>query len=256
MKTIVMLVGLSLVFVPDGLSTTNRPLLSPSAQETVVVSGVVTDFLTKAGVARAQLVFEGTEHKQMVLSGNDGNYEAQLPSDDYRISVRRMTYCSSRRAAVHLESDTKFNFILLPCAIEEIGIITDGRYKGEATVEVNPLSFDSLHVPSKAGSGGELLLRFGTKRDGPRFVEYEGAMLKYAVRDGNSKDVRDDYKYVGVMATYRLFTVYGDKVKLVSDTFEFNAEGNVIVEDGHNRTEANAVRVRFEEAKPLIEFVR
>lgn len=259
MKTITVLLSLALMFIADGhaRSRPDHPLLSPAAQQTALVRGVITDFLTGAAVPRATVIFESAARTQTVLSGKDGSYEAQLPIDVYRISVRRMTYCSSRRAAVHIESsETKFNFILVPCAVEEVGILTDGRYSGEEAREVSQFYFDSLRVPSAIGDTDELLLAFGTKREDQRFIDYEGARIKYLLRDRNSKELKEEYKYMGVMLSYGLYTVYGDKVKLTKDTFEINVERNVIVEDGRKRTQANAVRIRFAGDKSIVEVVR
>src|ERR1044072_9504347 len=106
MKVIAVLLSLSLTFVAGGHSR---------AQETALVRGVITDFLTGAGVARAAVIFESAARTETVLTSIDGSYEAQLPIDVYRISVRRMTYCSSRRAAAHIElPETKFDFTLVP----------------------------------------------------------------------------------------------------------------------------------------------
>jgi len=256
MKAIAVILGLWFMVAADGHSSFRGDHQPPTSapQQTALVRGVITDFLTGAAVPRAAVVFESAARTETVLSSKDGSYEAQLPIDVYRISVRRMTYCSSRRAAVHIEpsSETKFDFTLVPCATEEVGIVTDGRYSGEEAREVSQFHFDSLKLPSAKGDTGEFLLAFGTKQEDQRFIEYDGARIKYLVRDRDSDELRDEYKSMPVMLSYGLHTVYGDKVKITKDTFEISVEGNVIVEDGRRRTQANAVRIRFAGDKIIV----
>jgi hypothetical protein len=253
-----LLLVLSLVYAVNGHSKSREQLQLPfTFQQTALVRGVITDFLTGAAVPRASVVFESAARKETVLSGKDGSYEAQLPVDIYRISVQRMTYCSLRRAAVHLESsEIRFNFILTPCAVEEVGILTDGRYSGEAAFEVSQFHYDSLRVPPAKGDNGELLLAFGTKGEDQQSINYNGPRIKYLLRDRIKKDTQEAYKFMPVMLTYGSHTIYGDTVKLTKVGFEISVVGNVSVEDGHTRTQANAVRIRFAGDKLIVEFIR
>ena len=250
MKAITVLLFFSLLLVADGHSRQEPPAPSSTTQQTALVRGVLTDFLTGAGVGGATVLFESAGKTQTVVTAKDGSYEAELPIDVYRITARRMTYCSARRAAVHIGSlsETKFNFTLVPCATQEVGILSNGRYAGEETREVNPFHYDSFKVRS------ELLLRFGTKREDQRFIHYQGTKIKYLVWNRNSKESKDEYTYVGVMLSYDLLTVYADNIKLGKESFEIEAQGNVIVEDGSKRTRGSAVRIKLRGDKPIIEF--
>jgi hypothetical protein len=253
MKAITVLLFISLLLVADGHSRQEPPAPSSTTQQTALVRGVLTDFLTGAGVGGATVLFErATGTQKEVISGKDGSYEALVPVDVYSITVRRLTYCSGRRAATHIGAlpETKFDFVLAPCPTEEVGILVNGRLTGEEARAVNPFNYDSFKVRS------ELLLRFGTKRESLKIIDYQGVRLRHAVRDRNSKEVKDEYAYVGVMLSYELLTVYADKVKLTKESFEVEAQGNVIVEDAGKRTKANAVRITLRGDKPVIEILR
>jgi hypothetical protein len=228
------------------------PAAPSSTQQTALVRGVLTDFNTGAAVAGASVLFESDAGTQKVVSARDGSYEARLPADVYRITVRRMTYCSGRRAATHIGDlpETRFDFVLVPCPTEEVGIIVNGRNAGEEAREVNPFNHDTFKVRS------ELLLRFNTKRESAKVIYYEGGKIKHAVRKLNSKEIEDVYTYVGVMLSYDLLTVYADKLKLAKETFEIEARGNVVVEDSGKRTKASAVRIKLRGDKPIIEILR
>ena len=51
-------------------------------------------------------------------------------------------------------------------------------------------------------------------------------------------------------------TIYADKVRLAKKTLQIEANGNVVVEDGKNRTEAKSVKVKFEAGKPTLDLIR
>jgi len=259
MKAITMLLSVSLMVAADLDSTARPDRQTPSSvsQQTALLRGVLIDFISGARVPRATILFESAGLTRTVVSTEDGSYQAQLPIDVYRISVRRLGYCSSRRAAVQLQasSDTRFDFILVPCAIENVGIIESGRYKGEACREAKTFDFESFELSSSPRAKGELLLRFGTRREEQNFIEYEGAMINYLVSSQNPKEPVEKAKYLGVMVSYDSLTVYGDKVKLAKKTIELEARGNVVVEDGRKRTEASSVKIRFEAGKPILELI-
>lgn len=257
MKTVLIL-SLMLTANIESLALTHHQPVSRAIEQTGHLKGTVVDFISGAWIARATIVFEGSRITRSVITGEGGSYEVELPIDVYRISVKRLGFCLARRAVFRVQpsSETRIDFTLVPCAMASVGITKNGQYKGEMCSDVRPFDYDSFQVSSSPDVSLELLLRFGERREDENGIEYEGAAVKHLVFGERSREVLEKHKYLGVMVSYDSLTIYADKVRLTKKTFEIEAHGNVVVEDGKKRTEARSVKIKFEASKPILELIR
>ena len=99
-------------------------------------------------------------------------------------------------------------------------------------------------------------MRYGSRQEDQNILEYRGTAVPYeAQAETPSGSVHRD-KYLGVAISYNLLTIRADKVRLEPKTFQLEAEGNVVVEDGKRRVEGKHVFVDLKRDEPRVELIQ
>jgi hypothetical protein len=211
---------------------------------TTKLSGTVMD-MNDSLVSGATVTVEGEGLKQAVATSEDGTYEIGLPAGTYRIKVARTGFCPAHRAPFRAQSSASIiiNFILIPCSIENDITIKDGQYVGETDRYRDPFKEEVFPPVHRTGLPLELLVRYGSRQQDQNIVEYRGTSVGYDEHaDTPAGSVRRE-KYLGVTVNYDLLMIRADKVRLDPTTFQLEADGNVVVEDGRRCVKGRRVVV-------------
>ena len=189
------------------------------------------------------IIIEGNGIKRELQSvGTGGEHEnrglVELPVGIYRVTSRNGNYFEFRRAPFRVRSGVVTRINVFPVRlVREQMLMSDGsdRY----VLEPKP-SYDLYDVPD--GDAIKMLIRYDKKRRNGKYIDYVGSVLV-------PHNVADDR---AVMVSYDALSIYADKVRFDPKDFTLSAEGDVIVEDGSQRINANKVTVRFNKGAPEI----
>ncbi len=194
--------------------------LTSPLQVTGEVRGTVMDF-NEAVIPNAAVIFERYKTKVRVVSNEAGNYMAELPTGEYRVTTEIYGFSPFRRAAFKIQSNTPIliNIVPVPQAIS-YGTVAPQFY------------YESFSVPALNNSL-DLLIRFRTQR------KYRGII-----------------EYRKVLVSYDVLTIYADSLRLNQKAFRLEANGNVVVEDGKQRVHVKRAEVEFKTGEPIIKLTR
>ncbi|HEV2913729.1 MAG TPA: carboxypeptidase-like regulatory domain-containing protein [Pyrinomonadaceae bacterium] len=244
--TILVLTVLIFARIPSA----QNPIDKPPSLGTLKV--VVMD-VTGKPIPNAYILLE-TDHAALkCLSNQEGRCELGLPRDLYRVSiVSSEQFCWSRRAAIRLTPSTSatLNFIL----IEYQSVVPkgNGRELGDDefvdTWGVN-IQYESVPLPRPQSNVPEVGIQFGERTEKRRRIEYRADLLY----SGHS--LFGD-QHPGVVVSYDTTTIYANVVRFDKRSFQFEAEGNVIIEDGKQRIRVRGAKLKFQSGVPTLEFIR
>lgn len=207
----------------------------PAAPSTGKVRGTVLDF-NEAVIPNATIVFDGGPTKRKVISDESGQYEIALPAGRYRVSVEATEdFQRFRRAPFQVQPNTStmINVMLatspFPICVLQVGTPS----KVPQSPKFTPPKYDSFSPSHSSGRPLELLVQFHKKRRNKGLIKYDRVMLSYDA-----------------------LTVYADEVRFDPQNLRLQAGGNVIVEDGKERTHAKNAEVEFKEGQPIIKLTQ
>jgi len=165
----------------------------------------------------------------------DGAYEAELPPGIYEISTEISGWYAVRRARFRLLPGMTITITLAPpLRVSSVALEVTTSGISEPVTTLPPPKYDSFLLPPLASAQLDLVIRFVRKRTRMGFVKYDG----------------------GTIATYNALTLSATKLRLDRRTFRIEAEGNVIVEDGKDRTHAKGAVVEFKEGEPIVKITQ
>jgi hypothetical protein len=238
---LLILVTLLLVISCVALAAVQRR--SPAVNVMGRISGTVVD-VNESRIAGATVIIERIGFSRAIHTDEDGAYDVGLPTGIYRMKVSSTGFCPIRRAAFKVMPSTviKFDFTLIVCPIVNNISILDGQYKGETDDYTPPFAEDLLAIDTLALPQPSLLIQFGERALVGNIIQYRG--------------FKSDDKYIGVMASYNLMTLYADKLSFDKEVGLIKAEGNVILEDGKQQVRARRVEIVFKAGEPIIKLER
>lgn len=218
------------------------------------VSGTVID-LDEARVSAATITIEGEGLTQSVATADDGTFQFELPVGTYRIRAARTGFCPIRRAPFRTSESSSIiiNFTLIPCPIVNDLTIKNGKYVGETDRYKDPFKEEVFAIASP-NALLELLVRYGSRQENQNTIEYRGAFVSYESASTPNRSARPG-KYLGVSISYDSLMIRADKIQLDPKTVRLEAEGNVVVEDGRQRTYGQHTAIHFESGKPIIKTI-
>lgn len=208
------------------------------------LAGTVTD-TSESRIPKAKLEFQGQDHTWIATAADDGTYKIDLPPGLYKVRVSNPGFCPMNRALfiVRPSSKVTMNFIMFDCALEYGLTAENGRFTVAEDRYRLPFKEESLFVGSISSPPLNLLVQFGEKQEDGASIEYKGFKLT-----GD--------RMVGVTVTYDLLTIHADNVRLNRTTLQFEAEGNVVVENGSSRFYAAQVSVELKARQPTVKKIQ
>lgn len=175
----------------------------------------------------ATVIFESSGTQYKVETDSNGLYEIEVPGGAYQVSTEMQNYFPFRRASFRVKPNTTI----------VINVCVEWRYKSvgsgydpstdkltDFSIGAVPSLYETLH-PIKAPS--EILIRFDQRRKHRNTIEYTRVMI--------SND---------------LLVIHADKARVDPKTFQFQIEGNVIVENDKQRLYLKQARLDFEQGAP------
>lgn len=225
------------------------------AQKPATLKGTIR-FLTidEGPEARATVTLEGERNNHVfeITPGMRGAYEFTVPPGIYRIIVK-VGFCPTKRAAFRLRESQHITFDLPVADCKIVDRIRPRDWKPEEPA--NKGTVDGEEEPFKekifqvSGDPSELMIRYGKWDESGKTFKYEGAPVGFLTGQGPQT------RYLPVMVTYDLLTMYANKVCYDPRTQRLLADGNVIVEDGKQRKRGNHVEVNFSAGNPMTTLI-
>jgi hypothetical protein len=195
-----------------------------SPNQTGRVKGTVMDPMGSV-VPGVTIIFEG-QRKHEVVSDASGEYSIELPEGLYRVTsrVKGEGFLPFRRAAFRVEigKETLINLSLMP-----------GGVTSHNVPHPPQIGYDSFSIPNSQSVALDLLIQFGTRQK-----------------------QKDSIEYRGVTISYDALTVYADKARLDPKSFRFEAEGDVVVDNGIESVRVRSVNVNFGASGPDITLIK
>ncbi|MEK6301667.1 MAG: carboxypeptidase regulatory-like domain-containing protein [Acidobacteriota bacterium] len=192
---------------------------SPSGR----IKGAAMD-VTGAVIPGATVGLYGKSDRWQTTTDQNGNYRFDAPPGIYEIRAEATGFLPFRRAPFRLESgqDILMNIRIIPSGLAS-HVVTQPPKIGE----------ESFALPSSPDPSLILFVQFGAKQQHNDLVEYRGVMISYDV-----------------------MTLYGDRARLNAKSLQLEVEGNVIVEDGLKRIRVRKATVEFRGGKPVVSLTR
>lgn len=189
------------------------------------------------------VVIEGDHYRKEISLNADIDAKVNsidVPVGTYRVSSRNGNYYDFERAPFRVPAGivTKINvFPLLRVRTQMLMADGSDRYQFAPKPK-----YDSIAVPQSPDASLNMLIRYDRKHRAAGSLVYSSNVGEF--RGGSYAVSR------GVMVTYDTFTLYADKVRFDPTAFILYADGNVVVEDGRQRTRANTLVVKFTGGAP------
>lgn len=224
---LIVIVGLLLCFINSSAAQQTGKVQISSLN----VKGEIVSFI--------DVIIEGNGIKrELETIGVGDEYEngglVELPVGIYRITSRNGNYFEFRRAAFRVRPGTMTRINVCPLLYVRMQMLMED---GSDRYVVAPKpTYDVYHVPHSPDKDISMEVRYGKKRKTGNSVDYESSALA-------------DRK---VMVSYDALSIYADKLRFDRKQFTLSASGDVIIEDGTQRINANSVTVRFNNGQPEV----
>jgi len=176
----------------------------------------------------------GVIHK--FTSGEKAYYEFDLAPGIYTVISDKGNgyYFPFRRSAFKIESETTTLINVLPInRVLTIGTVIGDR---DVTQLAPEPKYESLKVTDTSTTEIGIVVQYDHKREQAKSIEY---------RDGARP-------FSGVVVTYGALTIIADVVSIDKVTLRVEAIGNVIVEDGKTRFQADRKVIEFRKGKAVL----
>lgn len=179
-----------------------------------------------AVISGVRIVLQGTTAKWETTSDQNGSYSFVAPPDVYEIGldVGDRSFLPFHRAPFRLRSgqDILLNIRPIP-----------GGAASHVLVHPPKIGNESFALPNSPDPSLVLLVQFGAKQQHENLLEYRGVMISYDV-----------------------LTLYGDRARLNSKNLQLEVEGDVIVEDGLKPVRVRKALVEFRGGSPVVSLTR
>ncbi len=134
-----------------------------AGQGPAVISGTVKD-ADGAVAPNVKVRFVADNYEKTVVTGDFGEYVAELPALDLTVKASSAGFCDAHRPRLNVTSGLKGNidFIMFPCTVGNMSV-TDQRTKkiSERDVMLKPFSEKVWTLCSGSGKPFELLIQYG-----------------------------------------------------------------------------------------------
>lgn len=197
------------------------------------VKGEIVPFLN--------VVIEGNGiRRELTTVGTGDEYEhgglVELPAGIYSVSSRKGNYFSFRRSAFRVRPGVVTRINVCPSIrVRTQMLMSDGS---DRYVLAREPAYDVYDIPHSVDKAIRMLVRYDKKRRRGEYVDYESGVANAGDRH--------------VMVSYDALAIYAGRIRFDRKTLTLTAQGDVIVEDGTQRINANNVTVRFNNGSPEI----
>jgi hypothetical protein len=197
------------------------------------VTGCVYD-PSEAVFAGTTVVLRGAGIERKVKTNEDGIYRAELPAGLYQISLEHPELKPYRRAPFRVRAGESVMINLAP-AISSIPmsvLYVGPPEKAPHFPPDKPLKYDSFRVAGPMDQPREMLIEYGQRR-------YH----------------RDSVEYMWATLSYDALLVFGKRLRYDKKRSVIEAEGDVILEHGHERQRVKRVILKLRDGAPEVESV-
>lgn len=212
-------------------------------------------FLTVDGapLGRARVTLEGQGSTRVidVTELMNGTYEFRVPPGVYHLTVTYPTL--TKRAAIRLRDSTVVT-VDLPVVFEMIvDRARPPNWKpqerlNKGVVDGEEEAFQETLIKVSADPS-ELMIRYGKWDESGALLKYEGAPVHF-IADGREQD-----KFLPVMVSFNLLTIYANKVCYDPKTQRLTADGDLIIENGRKRDHFQHAEIDFSARNPMTTLI-